>query len=149
MNWAEYCAKRARIRSDGKIRCAKCRRWKERKFYNNSTKRVVQSYCKRCDLARQRIDPNRSTRRRYKTLRKYGLVEQQYIELLAAQKNVCAICQISSPGDSRFGRLSIDHEHKTGKVRGLLCAKCNKAIGLLHDDPEIARRVVAYLSKED
>lgn len=77
-----------------------------------------------------------------------GLTEQQYKEILRQQNGKCAICRLSVTTDNRKGRLSVDHNHATGIVRGLLCGHCNKAIGLLRDDPTLARRLAKYLSKE-
>lgn len=63
---------------------------------------------------------------------KYGLTPEQYDEMLTAQENVCAICKNpeSQVLNGSISRLSVDHDHDTGKVRGLLCIKCNRS---LHD----------------
>lgn len=68
------------------------------------------------------------------------------MEMLHKQNGVCAICQTNTITDSRQGRLSIDHDHLTERVRGLLCGLCNKAVGLLRDNPDLAQRVITYLS---
>jgi hypothetical protein len=77
--------------------------------------------------------------------RRYGISREEYDALLVRQNGVCAICQ--NP-QSRKGtkRLSVDHCHKTKKVRGLLCAKCNMAIGILADDDARCTRAAEYLS---
>ena len=68
--------------------------------------------------------------------KKYGITEQQYLEMLARQLGVCAICQ--KPPKTR--RLHVDHDHKTGRVRCLACHRCNRyRIGI--NTPETARRV--------
>lgn len=56
----------------------------------------------------------------------YGITSEQYDDLLAAQWEVCAIC--AAPRSARY-RLAVDHDHATGKVRGLLCERCNTALG--------------------
>lgn len=80
---------------------------------------------------------------------KFGITGEQYAAMLKAQGGVCAICEEAERRpDRRTGEmkaLAIDHDHKTGKVRGLLCADCNTAIGLLDDDPELLRAAIAYL----
>jgi len=88
-----------------------------------------------------------------KTLRrKYGITLEQYNELYELQGGVCALCKKGETtkrrkkGEGRE-RLAVDHCHDTGRVRGLLCFKCNTAIGSLGDTEEDARRVVEYLSK--
>lgn len=75
--------------------------------------------------------------------RRYGVDEDQYNAMHDAQNGVCAICLKKCVRE----RLGVDHCHTTNKVRGLLCVKCNNAIGLFQDDPEIARRAYEYLSK--
>jgi hypothetical protein len=71
---------------------------------------------------------------------RYGISEADYQAMLARQGGVCAICRRKSKR-----RLEIDHCHKTGKVRGLLCGNCNTALGRCHDDPDILRAAIAYL----
>jgi hypothetical protein len=71
---------------------------------------------------------------------KYGLSKEKYEELLVLQGGRCAICDEVPPK-----RLRVDHCHRTGKVRGLLCDLCNSGIGKLRDDPERLTRAVEYL----
>jgi hypothetical protein len=73
----------------------------------------------------------------------YGISIDQYEAMLLEQNGVCAICH-KAP-DKR--RLNIDHDHKTGLVRGLLCIKCNRAIGLLKDDTDLLQSAINYLKK--
>lgn len=72
----------------------------------------------------------------------YGFKPGQYGQIYLAQGGKCAICQ-RADGSTR--RLSVDHDHKTGLVRGLLCRPCNDILGHLRDDAEAARRIVHYL----
>jgi hypothetical protein len=78
--------------------------------------------------------------------RAYGLDFKDYERMLEAQNGVCAICS-SPPPNNRKTRLAIDHCHKTGKVRGLLCDKCNRSIGLLKDDVSVLKSAIKYLNK--
>lgn len=78
------------------------------------------------------------------TLKKYGLTLEQYMALHAAQGGKCKICR-SEETSRRRSRLCVDHCHKTGRVRGLLCSVCNRAIGYLKDDPARLRAAAAYL----
>ena len=71
--------------------------------------------------------------------RRYGLSLQDYRAILARQGNACAICKKPDV------RLCIDHCHATGKVRGLLCDKCNMGLGNYNDDPSLMRAATAYL----
>lgn len=79
-------------------------------------------------------------------LRKYGMTVDKYEEMLKIQNNVCAICG-NSPKES--ARLAVDHDHLSGKVRGLIHRKCNSAIGLLNDDPALLRAAADYLEKSN
>lgn len=72
----------------------------------------------------------------------YGLQPGQYKILYEFQGSRCAICATAT-GASR--RLSVDHDHKTGLVRGLLCRPCNDFLGYVKDNPEAGRRIARYL----
>ncbi|MDH6448174.1 hypothetical protein M2155_000582 [Streptomyces sp. SAI-119] len=75
--------------------------------------------------------------------RKYGLKPGEYDRMLEAQDGGCAICKQPC---ARERRLSVDHCHSTGRVRGLLCQNCNAAIGMLKEDVALFFRAVEYLS---
>jgi hypothetical protein len=78
---------------------------------------------------------------------KYGLSKEEWDRLYAAQGGVCALCRI--PGRlGRHGKLAVDHDHETGRVRGLLCGPCNVALGLLGDTAAKFERVMSYLRGE-
>ena len=84
-------------------------------------------------------------------LNKYGITLEQYEELFKKQGGVCALCK--KPETVRRNkktdggeRLAVDHCHDTGLVRGLLCFKCNTAIGALGDTQEAALKAMKYLS---
>ncbi len=84
--------------------------------------------------------------RRYQPQRRlaqYGLTQADYEGLLEQQENGCAICRIP------FTEVPahIDHCHQTGRVRGILCGPCNRALGLLEDSPELIQRALAYLQR--
>lgn len=84
-------------------------------------------------------------RREAKVLFKFGITQAELDAMLEAQHNLCAIC-----GNGHVGvgtRLHIDHCHSTGRIRGLLCGKCNTAVGLLDDSPERAEQLAAYLRR--
>jgi hypothetical protein len=72
--------------------------------------------------------------------RKYGLTPEEWGELVAAHGDACAIC-------GKQMRLSIDHCHRSGKVRGLLCNDCNLGLGRFRDDPELLQAAIAYLTR--
>jgi hypothetical protein len=67
--------------------------------------------------------------------------------MLKKQNNCCGICKkhISEALLTRKSNLCVDHDHKTGKIRGLLCDNCNRGIGLLGDNIDILRNAIGYL----
>lgn len=77
--------------------------------------------------------------------RRYGLTIEQYTQILDSQNQVCAICLRSDVGRINSRRLFVDHDHKTGRVRGILCYKCNTLIGHALDSPEILKKAIVYL----
>ena len=79
--------------------------------------------------------------KRKSRLKIHGLTPEDFNTMLIKQKNVCKICNTFSGGKI----LSVDHDHKTGRVRGLLCSSCNLAIGLMKDSPKLLRQAAKYL----
>jgi hypothetical protein len=74
----------------------------------------------------------------------FGITISEYDAMLSRQKGVCAICE--KPNRYKDGRrLAVDHDHATGKVRGLLCGRCNKGIGLLQESIPTIERAIVYL----
>lgn len=108
-----------------------------------------QSYCKACMAAdkRERYGAKERDKRRDQLLRKYGLTQAAFKTMLAGQKHKCGICREDLDTENlKSGRGAVvDHDHKTGKVRGILCNRCNKAIGLLRDNPSHAQGASCYL----
>ncbi len=76
--------------------------------------------------------------------RKYGITAEEYQRLLAAQGGHCAICPATEPG---YGRkyFTVDHDHKTGKVRGLLCVRCNTGLGMMEDSADRMEAAAQYI----
>ena len=83
--------------------------------------------------------------------RRYGLTMEQYEQMLKAQGGGCAICggkvNMKTRWKKCIKRLAVDHCHKTGKVRGLLCWMCNSSIGRMKDDPALLRKAADYVEK--
>jgi hypothetical protein len=89
-------------------------------------------------------DPEKTARQRKKhNLSRYGINVEQYDQMLLDQGGVCLSCSKTCVTGQP---LSVDHCHETGKIRGLLCRKCNSALGLLNDDPELVNRALLYLT---
>lgn len=77
--------------------------------------------------------------------RQYGITLADYEELLETQNFKCAICGNEDEVEGR--RLAIDHCHESGDVRGLLCGKCNRGLGLFYDNPELLSNAIKYLNQ--
>lgn len=88
----------------------------------------------------------KAKRNRQGTLGVYGVSIAQFDQLLQKQKGVCALCK-SPPSGKKTSHLQIDHDHKTGRIRGLLCNECNTALGRLGDDVKGLSRALKYLMR--
>lgn len=73
----------------------------------------------------------------------YRITMQSYLEMLKLQENVCMICLRTPEQTGR--KFAVDHNHRTGEIRGLLCSNCNTAIGLLGDHGGNVYRAAMYL----
>lgn len=153
------CGNRSRAVRDGRIdrrivirdgakRCTRCTEWKSLDNFGRRKDRgdTPLSECKRCasERSKQYNTGERGRTKRYAN--KYGVTVEWYEERLAAQGGLCAIC--GNPPDSGIAqhpRLAIDHCHRTGRARGLLCFLCNSALGRFEDDPELLVRAHKYL----
>lgn len=121
---------KASIYQDGVLvsrKCAKCM-----EYYPPSGFYKDPSYCIEC--SKQYVKDQRFAR--------YGITEQQYRTIEKAQAGKCAVCK-TLPPEGKV--LCIDHDHSTGNVRGLLCAPCNSALGLLKDDVASLQNAIVYL----
>lgn len=99
------------------------------------------SYCKSCHNARTRRTKQRlyGGSREYHLRRRYGIGQQEFEQLLAAQGGVCGICGAERPEH-------VDHDHVTGYVRGVLCFNCNGGLGHFRDDRGRLDKAIAYLT---
>lgn len=85
---------------------------------------------------------------KYKRL--YGITLEQYQEMYEAQNGLCAICgqpETCKTNTGKIANLSIDHDHDTGEVRGLLCRNCNHGLGCFKDNKESLRNAITYLGE--
>jgi hypothetical protein len=82
--------------------------------------------------------------KRYNLKQLYGITIKQFEQMLAAQDYRCAICPRSLKGR---GTAHVDHDHRTGRVRGILCTSCNNGLGRFQDSPATLRRAARYLER--
>jgi hypothetical protein len=78
------------------------------------------------------------------TKKKYGLGLEEYVKLLDLQNGKCGICGLNKPYN-----LHVDHNHQTGRVRGLLCFHCNAALGHFRDNKELLKKASTYIEKTE
>jgi Fe2+ transport system protein FeoA len=97
----------------------------------------VNSLARRVYKNNPEIGKKARVRRRF---REYGITEEQRIDMIRKSAGHCTICKEPAP-------LVIDHCHGSGKVRGLLCNKCNTALGMFKDSTEILSSAIEYLEK--
>ena len=131
------------------VKTKKCTECKKKlpataEYFHREGKRKdgLRSNCKECKKkARHRwylrtIEERRKYTRQYNRRRKFGLTDSQYNLMAMEQRGLCAICglpEVVKQGD-RLTKLGVDHNHSTNKIRGLLCNKCNVAMGMLNID---------------
>lgn len=125
--------------------------------------RKGRTVCKNChasdELERYHSDPkakekqrdkykrNPQQRRDYNLRMKFGITLDDYNRILEQQGGVCDICGVI-PADQNGGKsLAVDHDHYTGKVRGLLCHHCNHGLGKFKDSPDLLRNAARYLER--
>ena len=109
---------------------------------NRSTATGYHAYCKACHNSRGRESLQRlhGGSRHYHLRRKYGMGAVEVQALIDAQGGICPVC-LKRPA------TQVDHDHKTGRVRGVLCLYCNAAMGAFHDDPDLIAKAIAYLER--
>ena len=122
-------------------RCKICKEVKnDDEFYRNTGKKCKSCYRK---YTKEHLYKYKHLRHGYRLKMKYGITKLDYQELLNQQGGGCAIC--GKPESEFKYPLNVDHDHETGFVRGLLCPKCNTAIGYLNDDKELIARALNYM----
>ncbi len=93
---------------------------------------------------RNNLDRVKKVHREYMLVSQYGITEDQFQKMLEQQGGKCALCPVVFSSEGRRN-LCVDHDHDTGRVRGLLCARCNTSIGQLGDNADGLRKALAYL----
>jgi hypothetical protein len=105
----------------------------------------------KANLVRGRSPAGRGRKREHNLLRKYKLTEADYVQILEGQGGVCAICcgNLNARDGRREGhrKFCVDHDHRTGLVRGILCGLCNRGLGCFRDDPALLQTAFAYLAR--
>jgi hypothetical protein len=124
-----------KVCEDGKIRCAGCKEYLPPRRFTMPKSGKTPTRCKKCHSAWMHS---------HRIEKVYGLTAEAYQIIFDWQGGVCYICH--SPSRSR--RLAVDHDHETGKVRGLLCRRCNRdVLGFFaRDQIDVFQRAIDYLN---
>lgn len=143
--------------------CPTCQQMKPVNAFgiNRTTRDGLYGQCKVCRNARSKRERAKAKalgkkwvssdyQRNKELVRRFGITLAEYNALLMQQEGKCAICgkpesEMHANGKTRS--LAVDHDHETDRVRGLLCRRCNTAIGILGDTHETIRRALSYLEQ--
>jgi len=124
----------------------------KRKEYREQNKEKIQAYGKeyrqRTKLERREYRQSNKDKINDVILKfKYGISLEKHNSMLALQNGVCKICHQPEIRKlhGKITKISVDHDHLTGRVRGLLCSRCNLIIGKCKDDPILLRKAAEYL----
>lgn len=132
--------------------CPRCKQEKPESQFNRSKQTTSgrHTYCKACCTHYYKnvykgSDNEKLSQRKAHLKKDRGITMGRYWEMLKEQGGKCKICESYDNGNKRNKYFCVDHDHKTGKVRGLLCHPCNSAIGKLKDDPVLIQKALDYL----
>lgn len=116
--------------------------WKEKRTTSENRKEYMREWHRKSRLANADYYMDIDLRR------KYGVTLEWYREQLSKQNNVCAICEQPETAVIRGKVIAmpVDHDHTTGKARGLLCTRCNRGLGLFRDNVSILQSAISYLN---
>jgi Recombination endonuclease VII len=147
--------------------CSKCKKLKLYQEFQKDSRAAsgLSSKCKECikekrqkrkehdkaywkKYANKNVEKLKQRDRKYSLKRKFNMTIEEYNTLLKTQNNQCAIVGCKKQRSSNGKRLAVDHCHKTGKIRGLLCNECNTSLGLLRENTEIILGLIHYLNSK-
>jgi hypothetical protein len=135
--------------AEGKSFCPSCNKIKPiDNFYKDSYATLgIAIYCKECSSKKGRLiySSSKSKRKNYEYRKLYNISLDDYNKMLKDQDEKCLICHKKFGTQSRS--IHVDHDHKTKKVRGLLCSKCNPLLGLCDDNVLILEEAIKYIKK--
>lgn len=128
--------------------CKKCRNIVYKKWVADNPEKALETRKKYESYRReyyQRPEIKLKHRKRF-IEKKYKIKYEEYEKMVCEQKNLCYICN-GRETQSRNGYLAVDHNHKTGAIRKLLCSRCNLAIGLLSENLQLIEKIKTYIIK--
>ena len=127
----------------GEWRCSKCEQWLPPSSYakNKAQKNGLNYCCKECNKASCRV---------YNYKAKYGLDYDKFLEMFNAQGGSCKACdkKLIIGGKKQLDCPVVDHDHKTGRVRAVLCETCNRIVGQLREDYAYTQKIANYIKND-
>lgn len=118
-------------------KCIPCYREMHREFAKKPEQRA---YRRNLHKKWSATEDGKAWRRRNRLKRLYGLTEEAYDEMVKSSGGKCSVCLSDE-------ELVVDHDHSSGRVRGILCDRCNKALGLVYDKADLLEGLIRYLNK--
>lgn len=114
-------------------RCSRCRRWQPQEDFHRNRAQAdgLQNQCKAC---------RRESQPEYKRKWRYGLNPGEFESMLTSQGGTCAVCR-RRPG------VQVDHDHATGRFRGILCDGCNGGLSAFYEREDLLITAIEYLEK--
>jgi hypothetical protein len=147
---SEECFVKDKNRKDGlHPSCKECCKENKERFHKNNPYYTSKMYKKYKEQGKYSSDEWDRKRRNGKLKRLYNITIEDYDRLLERQENKCAICGCDSTSSRVHNRFSVDHDHKTGEIRGLLCRNCNMSLGGFDDSIELLSRAIYYLKDKN
>ncbi len=132
-------------------RCRECQKKYRREWYKANrelAKKINTAWSdKNPNHGKEWYKANKNKARNYQLKRDFGISIEEYGKMLELQGYRCKICLVDA---SKFNKVfAVDHSHKTGKIRGLLCGPCNSAIGLMKEKIEVFKSAISYLENQE
>ena len=131
------------------LKCSTCKEIKPKDGFakRNNASRGYAYCCKSCINKAIHKSPRKKEVRWDQQLRnKYGITLEEYNTILESQNGKCRICETEECLSGK--RMAVDHNHQTGKVRGILCFKCNTGLGKFMDSIDLLKQAASYLKEE-
>ena len=146
--------------------CSNCKKCSEisRFSFNPNTLDKKASWCRKCGNAGnaayyknnkescdnrtrkwQSSENNKHILRQRRLIKEFNITQEEYVSMLESQGNCCAICK--TPASNFEKRMAIDHCHRTGKIRGILCNSCNLGLGCFKDSLDYLDKAIMYLRR--